>query len=354
MRAIFLVLMWISPAIVAGALGWKGIWGGTSAFFDYIIPIPVAGGVFHVPSFVIAAAIMTSMKQYPASVARLVPLLAITVFLVAQTLQLDFERLHAWMFTDFDPARSPIRFGGFPLLLFIASDAIWLTIYSLVNGFVPRKRHVIAVLLLPLLIVGASAAMYKAGGPKFDYGYSRELPKRGNGMTLVYASSQYDEALFREWYESNDLVTRPWEWHGVENVALYFTSSMQDLKWHKVDIQDNVIATFCIYEEDRSVQMYSGHRDCFSGRVTLREIMNESFDSTDTGLGKEVNRWYAMAKLCEGMEIPDKNIQEIEIINLCRGLRSNFDRERKKIVNKYGEESPQVTYMDEKAGILGL
>lgn len=44
MRWMILVIAWFTPAVIAGALGWRGIWGGTSAFADYLIPIPVSGG----------------------------------------------------------------------------------------------------------------------------------------------------------------------------------------------------------------------------------------------------------------------------------------------------------------------
>lgn len=42
--AVWAVIAWIVPAAIAGALGWKGIWGSGSAFADYLIPIPVSGG----------------------------------------------------------------------------------------------------------------------------------------------------------------------------------------------------------------------------------------------------------------------------------------------------------------------
>ena len=57
---VWTVVAWITPAAIAGALGWKGIWGSGSAFADYLIPVPVAGGVLHMPSFVAVSLILFS------------------------------------------------------------------------------------------------------------------------------------------------------------------------------------------------------------------------------------------------------------------------------------------------------
>ncbi len=40
-------------ALAADALGWRGVWGSGPALVDYLIPITVAGGALHVPSFVV-------------------------------------------------------------------------------------------------------------------------------------------------------------------------------------------------------------------------------------------------------------------------------------------------------------
>ena len=52
------ILAWVTPAAIAGALGWKGIWGSGGAFADYLIPFPVAGGVFHLPSFIVVSLVL--------------------------------------------------------------------------------------------------------------------------------------------------------------------------------------------------------------------------------------------------------------------------------------------------------
>src|SRR3970282_2853183 len=98
MRTIILVLAWITPAAIAGALGRSGIWGTGSAFLDYLIPFPVAGGIFHLPSFAVAAAIILSSRNLPAPLIRYLPLAAFAVFAGALALPLDLERFYSLHF----------------------------------------------------------------------------------------------------------------------------------------------------------------------------------------------------------------------------------------------------------------
>ena len=67
MRLIILTLAWVTPAIIAEILGWRGIWGSGSAFGDALIPIPVAGGCLHVVSFCLSAAIVYREHRLPSS-----------------------------------------------------------------------------------------------------------------------------------------------------------------------------------------------------------------------------------------------------------------------------------------------
>jgi|GEM_PF-3339390 len=64
------MLAWVSPALIAELLGWKGIWGAGSAFFDALIPIPVAGGVMHVPGFAAVAGLIWSEQRLSRSLHR--------------------------------------------------------------------------------------------------------------------------------------------------------------------------------------------------------------------------------------------------------------------------------------------
>ncbi|MEQ8204630.1 MAG: hypothetical protein RIA65_00525, partial [Woeseia sp.] len=112
MHVLILILAWITPAAIAGAMGWSGIWGTGSAFAEYLIPVPVAGGVFHVPSFVVAAGLIFACRNSTEGLYRYLPVIGFSVLAASLSLMLEFDRLHAWMFTDYEPAGSPFRLDG--------------------------------------------------------------------------------------------------------------------------------------------------------------------------------------------------------------------------------------------------
>ena len=76
MRTAVLILAWITPALIAGALGWSGIWGAGSALVEYLIPMPVAGGVLHVPSFAVLIVLVLSSRDWAGPRRSLLPLIA--------------------------------------------------------------------------------------------------------------------------------------------------------------------------------------------------------------------------------------------------------------------------------------
>ena len=151
-------------------LGWKGIWGSGSVLIEYLIPIPVAGGVLHVPSFVLAALVVMSARNLPERVQQLLPVLAFAVCLFALCLQLDFGRINAWLFTDFQPATSVIKFGKNPLYLFMASDVFWVGVYALGLRQLPSLKSWLILIFVPIFSVGVKAITYATSGPKFETG----------------------------------------------------------------------------------------------------------------------------------------------------------------------------------------
>ena len=98
--------------MIAGILGWPGIWGTGSALVEYLIPVPVAGGFLHVPSFVVATGIILISRRSTGQAIRYLPVLAFSTLAVALSLMLEFDRLHAWLFTDYQPPGSPFRLDG--------------------------------------------------------------------------------------------------------------------------------------------------------------------------------------------------------------------------------------------------
>ena len=130
MHILVLVLAWLTPALIAEMLGWRGVWGGGGAFGDYIIPIPVAGGAMHVPSFVVLAVVVFANRRRTEAGRSFLPLFAFCIAAAGLAAMLDFDRLNSWLFTDYEPSGSPFRFDSNPFFLFVTTDALWAGIYS--------------------------------------------------------------------------------------------------------------------------------------------------------------------------------------------------------------------------------
>ena len=352
MRLIIILLIWVTPAIIAEMLGWKGIWGSGSALIDYLIPIPVAGGVLHVPGFVIAALVVLKLDKWQGSAAQWVPLIALAVLLLALTLQLELDSLNAWLFTDFEPGSSMLRFGENPLLLFMATDAFWVALYSLLLGQARNLRYMLILPLVPLMTIGAVMLSYKTTAPEFRYGTSVHGETRGDEIVLIYTQNRYNEKLFRDWLNSASNIMPPWDSIDAGHQAVLFTRSMQAVEYARVDDHDNIVATICRYEENREVIAYFEYEDCFIDRHNFNELMQISRDNTDTGLGRELDEWYAQAKLCDGLQMPAGYVQGVEAIDWCRRLREKFATLQDTISVKYGLDSPQVKFVSSHAGLI--
>ncbi len=360
MRFAILMLAWITPAVIAGVLGWKGIWGSGSAFFDYLIPIPVAGGIFHVPSFLVAAFVVLSARKLPDFIVRYLPILAFGVFLIALSLQLDEQRINAWLFTDYSPARSIFKFGKNPLYLFVASDAFWVSVYASFLGRSVAFKYWLSLAFVPIAVLGAQAVLYQFSGPVFKMGGStvagtEKNRNYANHISVVYTSSAYDEKAFMAWLGTKNYFARPWLNPNYENAAIVFTNSMQIIKWAKyTDLNDqNTIATVCLYEQDKSITPHKGVFDCFAGRETVSEKIGRLAREEPTGHGKVVDDWYARLRMCKDVEIPPRS-GDIALFNICGGLKQDFDRDMKKFAKWFGEDSDRLNFIKSKAAEYNL
>ena len=69
----WLVFAWVLPAAIAGALGWRGIWGSRSAFGDYLLPLPMAAGFLHLLTLGGILGLLVLSRRFPDALRRLVP-----------------------------------------------------------------------------------------------------------------------------------------------------------------------------------------------------------------------------------------------------------------------------------------
>lgn len=108
---LWIVVAWPVPALFAGALGWRGVWGSDSAFVDYLIPVPVAGGAFHTVTLLATTACLLLQRQVPPALAGLARGVLLGIALAAGTFLFDVQG-GRW------------RLSENPLALFVFSDAL--------------------------------------------------------------------------------------------------------------------------------------------------------------------------------------------------------------------------------------
>jgi hypothetical protein len=357
MRIAVLILAWITPALIAGALGWSGIWGTGSALVEYLIPIPVAGGALHVPSFAILAAIVASSRRWSGSSRSFLPLIAFGVAGGAMTGMVDFDRLNGWLFTDYEPYGSPVRFDGNPLFLFVMTDAIWAGVFTLAIGQRPPARSWAALPAVPLAVIAIVGWNYKVGGPVFEIGPGLPGSARGDQLKLIYTSVTYDEPVLLEWLEASALAP-PWTNPNVEHEAIVFTSSLQLLKWAWRDPEeirgDTAVATICRFEEDQSVVVHPGYYDCFADRETVEEALAGLAAREPTGLGRDIDSWFALVRFCDGVEIADQDAHDIKSVGMCIGMRRVYPERLSRIAANYGEDSPQFRFVRDEGAARDL
>lgn len=335
----FAVLMWILPALVAGALGWPGIWGGGSAFGDLIIPAPITGGIFHVPSFVIALAIV---KAYPTFteqstvVARAVLMSAIVLGLLQL---IDLERLVQAVTTDVGGRAFRMQHSYVGLCM--ASDAI------VALSWVMRRPIEIRGWVLTSLIIIVPAAMYigsDAAGLQrlskpFQFGRPGFTETRGDGELWIYTRLKPDDPTFREQAALYIEQHRPGDNINYDDVAIYFTDSLQTAKRAE---DGQALMTLCLYEDGTPDAWHDGNADCFSHHVSFTERLDTRLAALEKSLPTDVAMYVVFAEVCSDLAVPDPYYGGNSRIDFC--YRKDLDAKRAALVKKYGE--------DELAGML--
>ncbi len=358
MYFILLVLMWVTPAVIAGALGWTGIWGTNSALLDYLIPFTVTGGFLHLPSFAVALLALRYLRESNnTSRSSWVGTIAATVMLSALVLQIDFGELNLWLYTDYQPYGFPIEFEGTAIFLFVASDAFWVLSYAIARGAAPSLAQCALSPLIPAAVIAFNVIGYQSqggeSGPVFQYGYSMRGEQQGQDQAWVYTPTAYEETLFRNWLQGSSTVRPPWESSTAQHLAVYFVDSMDSIKRLRRDNAEHVVATLCLYEEDRSIVAHKGMADCFATRLTLVQRIVRLRDENPTGLGPEIDQWYAYALLCADVSVPEER-DEVAIHSTCRRFLERQADFISRIKTQSGPDSEHARFVREKSMALGL
>jgi hypothetical protein len=245
------LLAWVAPAAVAGALGWQGIWGSGTALLDYLIPIPVAGGVLHLPSFgLMAVAVVRAPRWGPRGLQRW---RALALSLAITGALMSFE----------GPG---LRLTENPVGLFLLSDGVLAT---LALALAPQRPWLQAdgpsllLLLAPIALLAWVAWELSPRSRNFNVGTVRQGPTGREVTIFVQTRLRPDSAEFRSkalaWAVG---AQNPAQWHGIDRAALYFSG---ELRAAIAGDQGQVFATLCQSSDGRAPRWLPGPGDCFEG-----------------------------------------------------------------------------------------
>lgn len=357
MRYLFLILIWFTPAAIAGMLGWSGIWGTGSAFIEYLIPVPVAGGVFHLPGLVVSFILLRLLDDETSNMHQWIAYGAFAVFVVMLTLHIDFERFYSWITTDYQPSGSPIRFESNALLLFTLTDAFFVWVYALTRGVSFNQTHLLLAICAPPVVMLLQVAALKFSGPEFTFGGTAPTDSRAQETQFVFTTAQYDEAVLLGWLDEKSVVSPPWMNSNTEHQAIVFTNSMQLIKRRSFEEIDssNTIATVCSYEEDQSRSIHKGLYDCFAGQKTLQMKIDKIISERAIGLHVWVDDWYARTILCEEVAIPTTRTRHyVALYNTCINLSTDFDRTMKRFEDVLRDNPEGLAFVRARVSELGL
>lgn len=335
----WLLIAWTLPPLIAAALGWEGIWGSGSALIDYLIPIPVAGGVFHVPSFLLctlAVARLPSLGEVGASRAR-AALLGITIAGVAWLLNLQGL---------FSARQIGSTFVGSawqenPVGLFLTSDgllALAFTARAPQRPFVRLEALTVLLALLPATLPIAMAWPDPMDDQPFRRGGGRFGGARSDETVMVYTHIQVHQSGFRkraeDWASAASSFVHPRFHIDSEDTAVMFTNDADAAS--RGDL-GQVAATLCLYEDGAAPVWHDGAGDCFADHLNFSELIERGVAKRSADEPFEVRRYLAARELCASLTAPENAPGvglELRSTRVCGGLLAK----RAELLLKYPDD----------------
>ncbi len=329
---------WITPAALAGALGWTGIWGSGSAFADYLMPLPVAGGALHLPSFLVVSALLLT-QPWAGRAGGLVYGVLLAGALAGVTLLLDVTALKFAYTTD---ASGGSYWQENPLGLFALSDCLIALFFAAALGArAPTNMpewllSLVVVLMLPLFCVQAVLQADPRQQATFVYGGSRGGEVRGDSLVFYFtkvppSSADFNAAL-------PELVARhdPISNINDEDIAIYLFDSLA-----AAQAQDASRASYtvCLYQDGSPMLRAPGRYDCFRLHETFSERVDLAYERQDAALPQDVRRWLAQRAACAGrrqMTAPPGVYLDNQEVRACDPVRSA--RARDELLVQFGSD----------------
>jgi hypothetical protein len=329
------LVAWVTPAAIAGALGWKGVWGSGSAFADFLIPIPVAGGVLHLPSF-IGVSLVLFTQPWAGRLGGHVRGFLLAGALVGVAVLLDLDKLQLAVTTDMAGGRF---WQQQPLGLFMVTDcAIGLIFVRMLGGRWPEgSREWVGSLVIALAIPVVYAAAALQADPRqqnpFVYAGERSTGQRGDGMVFYYSKLPPGSEVFRQ--AARAVLERhdPRFNMNAEDIAIHFHDSLASAQ-----AQNSSAAkyTVCLYQDGTATTWNPGNFDCFSKHESFSERREKAFSMQNKTLPQDVRAWLARRDACAGRKpliAPAGKHMDNQEVRACDPVQTG--RAREELLKKF-------------------
>jgi hypothetical protein len=298
---IWLVVAWPTPALVAGALGWKSVWGSGSAVVDYLTPLPISGGIFHVMTLALVSVLLATQARWPGILPGLARAMLLGLALGGLALLLDIGTIYQALTTDAVLRRLPWQEN--PVGLFLVCDALLAQFFAgLFGARWPQgaKEWLLSLLVaaaIPALSAAAMLNLDRRTGQPFLLTGSRPGPGRTDESIYVFTQQPVAAPTFREAAAAFAAQWDPRNNVNTEAVAVLFIPSLEAARGYN----DKATAlTYCLYQDGTAPAWLPGKGDCFGPHDSIADRSQRFFEAQDRALPQEERLRNARVQACEG------------------------------------------------------
>lgn len=329
----WLVLAWPLPAVIAGAMGWSSVWGSSSALVDYLIPIPVAGGALHVPSFLVCGAILWHMPNVSAIAVGHMRAFLLGVALAGVLLLLKTDVI--WLAYKTQSSLPRELWQSNPLGLFFLSDALVATLLTLGATRDGMRLNVVSLMLavMPVGLPMTISMQYSSAGKDFLPGAGRQGLARTDEVNMVFTSLDMNKPEFLRRAEEWVGPRHPRFLSNSDDAAYMFTRDLDAAR--KFDTS-KVVKTLCLYEDGTPPAWISGaaSNDCFESHISFSDRFDSAYTSRPASEPLDLKEYMARKDICVGVKTigPSGDTGGIELsgMRICNGLLELRQSLRKK------------------------
>jgi len=338
---LWLVVAWVTPAAIAGGLGWTGVWGSSNAFADYISPLPISGGFLHVMTLVVVTALLAT-QPWSGRLAGYTRGVFLGVSLVGLAMLLDLGKLHVAATTD--TVLHGLPWQQNPLGLFLLTDSLLAQLFlAAFEGEPPEEgRKWLTSLALavcaPLLYALVAVMADPRRDQPFTYAGARPGPQHSDETVSVFTRLQPGTDAFRQAAVSVAEKYAPRVDVTAEDVAVYFFTSLDAARSFR---NAEAKATYCMYEDGTPPRFLPGSGDCFKDHESFHEKLMRARAAQDPKLHTDVVGFLATVEACRDrkpIQMPPNWPDNNNSTRFCDGI----EKKRLALQQQFGMEQRTV------------